>query len=74
MHTSVACRHSADVKKEKEDILKRLNAKVKLALLHFYIMLLFVTVCFYSVMLLQRDIHAIIIWSFYPFPFLLSQS
>jgi len=46
MHTSVACRHSADVKKEKEDILKRLNAKVKLALLNFYIMLLFVMVCF----------------------------
>lgn len=28
-HVVVACRHPADVKKEKEDILKRLNAKVK---------------------------------------------
>ena len=31
--TSLSCRHPADVKKEKEDILKRLNAKVTFVLL-----------------------------------------
>jgi len=53
----VACRHSADTRKEKEDILKRLNAKVKLMLLNLYAVLCYFVLCygiFFSMMSCER--------------------
>jgi len=50
----LACRHPADIKKEKEDILKRLNAKVKLVFTDF-ITSITVNVCLHTAVIC-RDI------------------